>query len=60
MKYITDFLINVCADEKCGYAPFVIIEGKSNVNNKNFAEVITELISVFNDYEKCENLMKFI
>lgn len=53
LRYITDFLVNVCGDEKLGYAPFVIVEGKSNHNRKNFSEVFIELLSVYNEYDKC-------
>lgn len=37
----------------------MVIEGKTNQNKNNFAEVFTEFLSGFEDYENCENLMKF-
>jgi hypothetical protein len=46
-------LVNVGSDEKCGYSAFVVKEGKANPNNKMFAEVFIELLSDFNNYDKC-------
>ena len=42
------------------YSSNVIIEGKANRNRHNFAAVFIELLSISEDYQNSENLMKFI
>ena len=60
LKYVIDFIVNVTADEKMAYSSNVIIEGKAHRNRHNFAAVFIELLSISDDYQNCENLMRFI